>query len=377
MGAEETPLFDAGETLEVDSDAREEIEIRLDPPEQERASPFDIEEEGLDHYTSEQYLTATTNEYRDLAAHVARLSEQQHEQQAVSMQVPGLDTGVVGFEDVTGESAAVMTEEPSDLPIRMLTGGVLGALFLGVLWMGGWWFVALATVIAVMALGEFYATARKRRFNPAALFGLAGGVVVMVSGYLTGPAGLGGVVAGMAVLISLWYALGLVRRDPLANAAVTLFGLAWIPGLIAFALPMLRSIHFQPLLLAVVGLTVAQDAGAYFAGRAWGRTPMAPRLSPHKTVEGLLGGFFVTFAASLALVPVDPFDLRSALALAAAVALFAPMGDLAESMVKRSLAVKDMGSLLPGHGGLLDRIDALLFVVPAAYLVYRWLGFLA
>jgi CDP-diglyceride synthetase len=342
-----------------------------------RQPPFDIEEQGLDEFTNEQYLSATTDEYRSLAEHMARAAFEPHEQQAVAPQIPGLDTGVVGFDDVTGESASLVAEETSDLAVRVGTGVVLGALFLGALWLGGGWFLALVSLVATVALGEFYATLRKRGFTPAALFGLLGGIGVMVGAWLSGPSGIGGVIVLTAVAVFLWYALGLVRHDPVVNGSLTLLGLAWVPGLIAFAVPMLKSTQFRPLILALVALTVLHDAGAYFVGRSLGRTALAPRLSPAKTVEGLLGGTLFVVAAGLGLQFVEPFDLGVGIALAAVVAVFGPLGDLAESMVKRTLEVKDMGSVLPGHGGLLDRIDALVFVVPAGYFLYRWLGLLA
>ncbi|MDP8958752.1 MAG: phosphatidate cytidylyltransferase [Actinomycetota bacterium] len=340
-------------------------------------APFNIEDEGLDRFTSERYLTATTDEYRGLAEEMARASEQQHEPQPVAATMPGIESGIVGFDDVTGETAPALEEqERSDLAVRVGTGVVLGALFLGALWLGGGWFLALVTVVATMALGELYATLRRRRYAPAALFGLLGGIGIMVAAWRAGPAGVGGVLAVTMAVVFLWYALGLVRRDPLVNGSVTLLGVAWIPGLIAFALPMLQAERFRTLILAMVALTVAGDAGSYFVGRSLGRRALAPRLSPHKTVEGLAGGTIVALAAGALLAFLDPFDLGSGLLLATVVAIFGPLGDLAESMVKRALDVKDMGSVLPGHGGLLDRIDALIFVIPATYFLYRWLGLL-
>jgi phosphatidate cytidylyltransferase len=131
------------------------------------------------------------------------------------------------------------------------------------------------------------------------------------------------------------------------------------------------------LILAIVVVTAAMDIGAYSVGRTWGRTALAPILSPNKSVEGLVGGIAACIgAAAVVGYLIDPFDLKSGLALGAVICLVAPVGDLAESMIKRSLGVKDMGAVLPGHGGILDRVDAFLFVLPAAWVLLQTIGLL-
>jgi len=127
------------------------------------------------------------------------------------------------------------------------------------------------------------------------------------------------------------------------------------------------------LLLAAVVPTIGYDVGALFVGRSAGSRPLSAA-SPNKTIEGLAGGMFLAVVAAVvfAVVGVTPFDSWSeGLKLGLLVALVAPMGDLAESLVKRDLGIKDMGSILPGHGGLLDRFDALLFVLPAVWYLAR------
>jgi phosphatidate cytidylyltransferase len=134
------------------------------------------------------------------------------------------------------------------------------------------------------------------------------------------------------------------------------------------------------LILFVVLVTAGFDVGAYFVGRAFGRRLIAPVVSPQKTLEGLIGGVVAAFGLAAVLSTLPPFNppitFEGSLLLAGVISLLAPLGDAAESVVKRALDVKDMGSILPGHGGMLDRIDALLFVVPAAYLVLSTLGYL-
>jgi phosphatidate cytidylyltransferase len=128
-------------------------------------------------------------------------------------------------------------------------------------------------------------------------------------------------------------------------------------------------------LLGAIIATVANDVGAFFVGRQVGRTPLAPAVSPNKTLEGTLGGALVSAVVCVLVVSrISPWDVGGALALALVVAVVAPLGDLCESMVKRDIGVKDMGSLLPGHGGVLDRFDALLFVLPAVYYLVELLN---
>jgi phosphatidate cytidylyltransferase len=125
-------------------------------------------------------------------------------------------------------------------------------------------------------------------------------------------------------------------------------------------------------LLGALVAAVSYDVGGYAFGSWVGAHRLAPSISPSKTVEGLVGGCFAAVALSVGIVShIHPWTVPRALALGLVVAVFAPLGDLAESMVKRDIGVKDMGTLLPAHGGILDRVDAFLFVVPATYCLVR------
>jgi phosphatidate cytidylyltransferase len=129
----------------------------------------------------------------------------------------------------------------------------------------------------------------------------------------------------------------------------------------------------------VVLLVAANDIGAYFVGRAFGRRQLSPLISPTKTWEGLVGGLIVglVVASVLTTFPAwEPIGIAKGLVAGALVGVVAPIGDAVESMVKRALRVKDMGSVLPGHGGMLDRIDGFLFAVPLIYFLFRGFGLL-
>ena len=160
---------------------------------------------------------------------------------------------------------------------------------------------------------------------------------------------------------------------------VTMFGVLYIGMMGSFVGLMLKDVNGVGMMLAAVIATVGYDVGGLVIGRIAGRTPLAA-VSPNKTMEGLIGGMAVSFAVTVLITgQITPFgdspgDLGSAFVLGVVAALVAPLGDLCESMIKRDLGIKDMGSILPGHGGLLDRFDALLFVLPATYYTARLLN---
>jgi len=136
----------------------------------------------------------------------------------------------------------------------------------------------------------------------------------------------------------------------------------------------LKAAHGKGLLLGAVLVTVAADIFAFFAGSRFGSRPLARGVSPGKTWEGAVGGAIgALMVGALMGLKLHPWSVSSGLKLAAVVAVVAPIGDLCESMIKRDLRLKDSGALLPGHGGLLDRFDALLFVLPATYYLAQYL----
>jgi len=194
---------------------------------------------------------------------------------------------------------------------------------------------------------------------------------------LTGAAAIAGWAAAFSVVTILFLTLS-PRRQPLEDASVTISGMVWV-GLLSFAILIAQGPHPVAYILFVVLLIAANDTGAYFVGRAFGRRKLSPLISPEKTVEGLIGGLIagLVVASILATFPAwETIGIAKALVAAAIVGLIAPLGDAVESMVKRSLGVKDMGSVLPGHGGMLDRIDGFLFAVPAIYFLFRGFGLL-
>ncbi|MBU3702027.1 MAG: hypothetical protein FGM58_08275 [Acidimicrobiia bacterium] len=239
--------------------------------------------------------------------------------------------------------------------------------------------VVLATVVLGLAGYEYFGAVQRSGFRPATLLGLAAVVGLPLATYWKGEAAIPAIVFLVFLSGIVWFLTGNgTRGRPTANLGITLLGVVWIGVLGSFA-GLVLAIPGQGvsiLLLAVVA-TVGNDVGGFFFGRAMGRSPLTT-VSPNKTVEGLIGGMASTvFLVFVVAVPfgVGPFGAGKALLLAIALAVVAPLGDLAESLFKRDLGLKDFGSLLPQHGGILDRFDGLLFALPTAYYVARVLSF--
>jgi phosphatidate cytidylyltransferase len=248
---------------------------------------------------------------------------------------------------------------------RVVVAALLLPVVLLVIWAGEWWLVGLAGVAAVLALHEFYGMTRTLR--PVVLAGYAGTSTALV-GAAWGPEW---VLAGFLSTFGFAFVFKGIAgvRPTLVSIACTVLGPAWI-GLGLAHMVLVREIpeHGALAALTVLLAVFASDTAAYVAGRLFGRHKLAPRTSPGKTWEGLAAG---TIAAVLvpffALYEEGFLDVPQSLALGGAIAVAAPLGDLFESALKRDAGLKDTGRLLLGHGGMLDRLDALLFAAVVSF----------
>jgi phosphatidate cytidylyltransferase len=262
------------------------------------------------------------------------------------------------------------------MPAAVVTALVLAVVALICLVIAKVAFVVVAGGVILLGQAELYATMQRRGHQPATALGLTVGALILAGAYHRGePAVEFFVVLGL-VLSFLWYmAAPLKARENLVrNVGSTMLGVLYVPVLAGYAFMLLAQPNKgKQLMAAVIALTFVYDITAYFFGSFWGSRPLAPTISPRKSWEGLFGATVITFALGIVLVPtvVDYLTLTKALGLALVVIVFAPLGDLVESLIKRDLGVKDMGSLLPGHGGVLDRIDSVLLVAPAAFYYIR------
>ncbi|HEX5951336.1 MAG TPA: phosphatidate cytidylyltransferase, partial [Actinomycetota bacterium] len=246
-----------------------------------------------------------------------------------------------------------------NVQIAFLTGVVLAVLALGAIAIGPEPFAVLAGAVVLIAQGEFYFALQKRHYQPATALGLVTGALVLAAGYFQGEAAMLAITALGAMASFLWYMTvpATHRRNVISNIGLTVLGIAWIPLFAGYVMTTLSLDDGSSLVLAILGLTVAYDASAFAVGYFWGSRPLAPTVSPKKSWEGAIGASLVVVALAVGVVApaVDLLDtIARAVGLAVVVAVFAPLGDLAESLVKRDLGIKDMGSILPGHGGVLD-----------------------
>jgi phosphatidate cytidylyltransferase len=265
----------------------------------------------------------------------------------------------------------------TNLVNRVVVAVVGLPVVLGAVYAGGWWLFALVAVAGATAVHEFVTMARP-------LAPLAPGAYVGVLLALLG-AELGGAVWMLGGFLSCFvvaFALNtMAKTRPPATAAIgaTVLGAAWI-GFGLGHIVLLRELHDEPRLISFTVLLVvfAADTFAYFGGRLLGRHKLAPTLSPGKTWEGFvvgtLAGIFVAFVA-LYQDRDHYLVIWEAVVLGAAVSLVGVGGDLFESMLKRDMQVKDTGRLLGGHGGILDRVDALLFAAPVAFYLVLAFGY--
>jgi phosphatidate cytidylyltransferase len=284
---------------------------------------------------------------------------------------PTWQEGGEPVEEVTEERpAAVPTGR--NLVAASLSGIVLAVAVIVLLVIDKGPFAVFASIVILLGQAELYAVMRSRRLQPATLLGLVCGALILAGAYLHGAAALPFGLVLVTGLSVMWFmaAPPASRRNVTQNVAATVLGTVYVPFLAGFALLLLAfpGDLGRNVFLVVLGLTVLYDVIAYAVGTLWGNRPLAPTISPNKSWEGVIGATLGVLIVALAIVPaVEPFASSRAVGLALVIALVAPLGDLVESALKRDLGVKDMGTILPGHGGILDRIDAILFTAPAAY----------
>jgi phosphatidate cytidylyltransferase len=247
-------------------------------------------------------------------------------------------------------------------------------LVLGLVWLGGWWLFALALGAGLVALHEFVLVTRTLRPITVAAFA---GFVSILLGIQLGSLGWG--IGGLFVALALAFLLkGLsdIRGSATVSVGTTVLGAAWIGFGLGYVL-LLRDIPSDGRLAAFTVLIAVftADTAAYAAGILVGRHKLAPRLSPGKTWEGFVAGFVAAvLTVWIALYHTGFLPSGRSLVLGVAVALAGPAGDLFESAIKRDMQVKDSGRILGGHGGMLDRLDALLFASVAAFYVILAFG---
>jgi phosphatidate cytidylyltransferase len=250
---------------------------------------------------------------------------------------------------------------------RVLVGVPLLLVVLVVVYLGGWWVFGLAAVAALVALHELYVMCKPLR--PLVPAGYLGAVAALLGAQLGGAEWMVGGLATTLAFAFLLSGIAETRQAATVTVGTTVLGATWIGLGLGFLL-LVRAFPEHGLLavFTVLLAVIASDTLAYFVGRFLGRHKLAPVVSPGKTWEGFVAGVVAAVAVCFFAMYDEGFlEIWESLVLGGVIALAGPVGDLFESAIKRDMRVKDTGQILGGHGGVLDRIDALLFAAPAAF----------
>ena len=264
---------------------------------------------------------------------------------------------------------------------RILTAIVALPILLYTVWSEiPYFFVVLVAIAVLLALSEFYNLASKVGCRPQIISGCAAALLVVACFVFGEPTWIAAVLIALAI-VSL--ATALAHPDEmnksLVSVSATVFGVVYV-ALLAGSLAGVRMIqsptpHLAAKLLTMFfAMVMMTDTGAYYTGRSIGRHKLAPRVSPGKTIEGAVGGFIAAIITGplCKWIFFSEIHIVHAMALGATIGILGQVGDLAESMLKRGSGVKDSGNLLPGHGGMLDRVDSILFCAPLLYYYSRF-----
>ena len=303
---------------------------------------------------------------------------------------PTRGTRPVRPSSATGGTTRTTAPVPSsrDMPTAVAVGLIIAAAFIGALLFAPWAVLAIVVAIVGLAAVEFFDKVTEKGYRPATVAGIVAVVCLPLASYWVGETAIPLVVvlAFAAACLTFVSSTG-IESSPLPNAAITMLGIVWIGVTGAYAALIVSasntsggilvadgflssSVGTDTLFLLALGV-VANDVGALFIGSAAGRTPLRAWISPNKTVEGFIGGTIMTLLAMIVVHVAASSStwnsLGDLLLLGAVIAVTAPLGDLTESMFKRNLDIKDFGSIVKGHGGVLDRFDGFLFTLPATY----------
>ena len=266
---------------------------------------------------------------------------------------------------------------------RLLAAAVFVPCFLLIAWRGQHYFVLLVNLILLTGMYEFYSMMAAKGLRPFKVVGVAAAVLLPWAAYVQEGTWANLVLAALVVLALGLELLRREVREPLAHIAVTILGVLYVCWLgshfvLLRELPRLRqapySQGFRFVMLTFL-LTWMSDTGAYLVGSLVGRHKLAPRISPGKSVEGSVGGIALAVIAGIVAAHTFARDELTPLlgaGLGASAAVFGQIGDLVESLLKRDAQVKDTSGAIPGHGGVLDRFDSVLFTAPLLYYVLRF-----
>jgi phosphatidate cytidylyltransferase len=259
------------------------------------------------------------------------------------------------------------------LGARVLSALIGIPLLLIVIWFGNPWFSLAVAGCALWGALEFYNLAGSSHLRPLTLCGVLGTLLFILNAYVGGS--YTALLISVAVLFSLiWLLFRSQVEEAFNNWAWTLAGMLYVGWMLSHFILLRGLAQGKEWVILALFSTFAVDTCAFFVGRAWGKHKLAPAISPGKSWEGAVGGLVGGLGASLALALILrlPTAWWQVLLLGLLIGVFAQLGDLSESMLKRSTGVKDAGKLIPGHGGILDRLDSIVFAVVVVYYYVIW-----
>jgi phosphatidate cytidylyltransferase len=249
---------------------------------------------------------------------------------------------------------------------------------------GSWLYLAAVGLVLALAAAEFGILFRRHGFRPATWLIVAGTVLLTLSRFLSGFEQAPGLLTILFLVAMTWHLVDFERGAPRSatDFAITLAGILYLGWIGAFLISLRRMPNGEWWLLLALPSVWLADSAAYFVGRAAGKHRLSPRLSPKKTWEGYLAGLVGGALAGLLFAPLwriaagpaSGVTAANGLLLGFVVGALAPLGDLGESMIKREIGVKDSGTLLPGHGGALDRLDSWLWAAVLGFYFALWAG---
>lgn len=258
-----------------------------------------------------------------------------------------------------------------NLPAAIGVGVVLGGGAVASLFLYRPAFIGLVIVMVSIGTWELWRSCKRAGRTITVIPNIIGGAGIMISAYSLGLEAMLAATFVTAGAVLLWRESEGDPDTALHDINVSVFALAYLPMLASFVMLMLAEVG-EMAVLAFVLATIFSDTGGYAAGVLFGKHPMAPKISPKKSWEGFLGSLIGSSLAAIAVILLwGQVPWWVGFILGPLVAVMATIGDLSESLLKRDLGIKDMGSILPGHGGILDRVDSLIVVAPVAYLVLR------
>ncbi len=240
-------------------------------------------------------------------------------------------------------------------------------------YLGGIWFFLFVALVALVAGHEYYRLLEKGGYQPQHAAGLALIALFVLAHRFPDQRLAEGTLAGGVMVLLTWQVFRGNAPGSLASWGLTLAGaiyLGWLPGHFVALRRLIDGLWWVLLTLAI---TWVCDSAAYIVGHVWGKHRFFPKISPRKTLEGAIGGLVFGLVTPLAFTSILPLSWAHALLLGLAGSVASTFGDLGESVIKRQIGVKDSSNLIPGHGGMMDRIDSLLFNVVIVYYYAYWI----